>query len=177
MSRLELSCHPACAAPTGVAVSAGATWLPDGRLQFDYAIADPNRLLMVPAPSAPVATDGLWQHTCCEAFLTDRNGYREFNFSPSSAWAAYAFDDYRQRGPDLELPTVPDIRFSIFGQNFRLTAELPLAAIPGQLELAVSLTVVLETLAGDKSYWALAHAAPQPDFHLRESFTLALNRP
>ena len=34
--------------------------------------------------------------------------------------------------------------------------------------------VVIETVDGERSYWALAHPAGQPDFHHRDSFTLAL---
>jgi hypothetical protein len=42
--------------------------------------------------------------------------------------------------------------------------------------LDLALTTVIEASDGSKSYWALRHGAAQPDFHLRQSFTLALKR-
>jgi hypothetical protein len=40
--------------------------------------------------------------------------------------------------------------------------------------LEVAITAVIQTRDGTETYWALAHPAPQADFHLRESFILAL---
>ena len=42
-------------------------------------------------------TDGLWRHTCFEAFIAAavRPEYWEYNLSPSGAWAAYHFTGYR----------------------------------------------------------------------------------
>ena len=53
--------------------------------------------LLVPAPAPPVRTDGLWRHTCFEAFIAPAGSseYWEYNFSPSGAWAAYHFTAYR----------------------------------------------------------------------------------
>src|SRR3546814_20714844 len=60
----------------------GALVLPDG--QGELVIADS-------------ATDGLWESTCFEAFLTEEGepDYTEFNYSPDGRWACYQFDDYR----------------------------------------------------------------------------------
>src|SRR3546814_17205573 len=46
---------------------------------------------------ADSATDGLWESTCFEAFLTEEGqpDYTEFNYSPDGRWACYQFDDYR----------------------------------------------------------------------------------
>jgi hypothetical protein len=40
--------------------------------------------------------------------------------------------------------------------------------------LEVGVTAIVQTKDGNQSYWALTHPAPYPDFHLRESFILAL---
>src|SRR3979411_2974518 len=39
----------------------------------------------------------LWRHTCFEAFVRSSPGpdYYEFNFAPSTQWAAYRFNSYR----------------------------------------------------------------------------------
>jgi hypothetical protein len=55
-------------------------------------------------------TDELWKQTCFEAFVGSpaEESYFEFNFSPSTQWAAYGFDSYRagMRDVDIEAPTI-----------------------------------------------------------------------
>src|SRR5689334_4009936 len=53
--------------------------------------------LLLPEGTLPSRTDGLWQHTCFEAFVQPPGGqaYNEYNFATSFAWAAYRFDGYR----------------------------------------------------------------------------------
>ena len=53
----------------------------------------------------PARTDELWRSTCFELFLRfdDDERYVEFNFSPSTRWAAYAFDGYREGMAELPL--------------------------------------------------------------------------
>ena len=60
-----------------------------------------------------------------------------------------------------------------------LVADLPAPLLPAAPATAsrLGLTAVIESRAGERSYWALQHAAPQADFHLSASFTLPLNRP
>ena len=62
-----------------------------------YIRGDIARLRVAPA-QAPVRRDELWRTTCFEAFVMTEGDsrYREFNFAPSGAWAAYAFSRYRQ---------------------------------------------------------------------------------
>ena len=49
------------------------------------------------ARQAATRGDELWQHTCFEAFVRASSGaeYYEFNFAPSTQWAAYRFSGYR----------------------------------------------------------------------------------
>jgi hypothetical protein len=125
--------------------------------------------------------DGLWRTTCWEAFfaLPGQDRYWELNFSPVSGWNAYRFERYREgmateagalgcdasRGPGSR-PGALLWRF-----DTSLSPELE-AALAGNLE--VGLAAVVEDAAGSLSYWALAHAGPKPDFHLRASFARAL---
>ena len=53
--------------------------------------------LRFPAAVAAARTEGLWRHTCFEAFIRTSPGtaYYEFNFAPSTQWAAYRFRSYR----------------------------------------------------------------------------------
>lgn len=179
---LRLLCHPATpdAAIRRAEVSVAPT--PDGGLTLSFEVEAEPDCLILPAPVAATetATDGLWRHTCCEAFV-GRAGcpaYREFNFSPSGAWASYAFADTRQRDEAAEAGWRKPPPAAFFGRagGFLLRAVLPaeqLPAGPGALQLGLSM--VLETAPGGCSYWALAHPAPQPDFHHRAAFALSLN--
>src|SRR5690606_18579702 len=59
--------------------------------------------LVIPSAAPAVRTDGLWRTTCLELFAGSGGpAYREFNLSPSGAWAAYQFDDYRMGMRDAE---------------------------------------------------------------------------
>ncbi len=133
--------------------------------------------IVVPAACAPVAADGLWQHTCFELFVGRRGAaaYREFNFSPSGEWASYAFTDYRAAAASPAVPT-PVIRVEGAGGRLSLTALLGPASWPepGAGVLEVGLAAVLETATGPLGYYALAHPAERPDFHDRRAFTLTL---
>src|SRR5689334_3618154 len=53
---------------------------------------------VIPEPAEPIRRDELWQTTCFEAFLRVPGGtaYREWNFAPSGAWAAYDFTGPRE---------------------------------------------------------------------------------
>lgn len=122
-------------------------------------------------------SDSLWQHTCCEIFIAavDDKNYREFNFSPSRQWANYCFTRYRERDSTFVPAAAPQITVSCTGNELELTAVLDKQLLPATGTLNIGLTAVIEAADGSKSYWALTHCAPQPDFHLRQSFTLTLN--
>lgn len=150
----------------------------DGGLAVRYRIHGVPDGIRLPAPQPPGPADGLWQQTCCELFIAagDDPAYREFNFSPSGQWAAYRFTAYRERDADYRPPACPQIVLQPLTDGFCLDATLPPQLVPDNQALQLGLTAVIEAADGSKSYWALAHGAAQPDFHLRESFTLALNR-
>jgi hypothetical protein len=173
-----LRCHPASPCAAVHAIEARAIVTASGALALSYRLqGDPDKI-SIPAPVLPAAADGLWQHTCIEAFVAaaDDAGYREFNFSPAGLWANYRFTACRQRDPDFLPPAAPRIAFQLDADGFRLDAVLDPELLPASDHLHVGLTAVIETRDGSKSYWALSHCAAQPDFHLRQSFSLALQR-
>lgn len=187
-SRLALPCHPLT--PDAFAVEAGVARSAGGGLRFSFRLAgDLGRLRLPPAapavasPAAPVRRDGLWRHTCCEAFVAEPGAaaYREFNFAPSGDWAAYAFSGYREPAPGELVPpepgAVPPPAISVDrdGDCLRLHAALPAAWLPDAARgFDIGLSVVLEACDGTLSYRALRHGAPRPDFHRRDSFALFL---
>jgi hypothetical protein len=139
-----------------------------------YTLNGPVALLTIPAPQRSGPADGLWRHTCFEAFVGAARGtaYREFNFSPSGQWAAYSFRAERIRDeqdechrhhftPRLDRPQGDE-------QALVLEAWLPTQALPAALNgepLFIGLNAVIETRDGQLSYWALNHPLDQPDFH------------
>lgn len=167
------------AAPGAFTVDASAAPSADGGLLLHYRIGGDLDGLRLPAGRPGGPADGLWRHTCCEAFVAavDAPEYREFNFSPSGQWAAYRFAAYRERAADEPPPAAPRIEFRRCPGGGELLARLAPAALPAGPALQLGLSVVLEAADGSLSYWALAHAAERPDFHLRAGFALRLDRP
>jgi hypothetical protein len=182
-----LLCHLAtpCAAIESIEVQAQST--AGGALELSYRIRGAPGAILLPSPLPPGPADNLWQHTCCEAFIATtietRAGprgnpkkYLEFNFSPSGQWAAYRFSDYRERDTDFSPAAAPQMTLQVLPDGFQLNALIAPELLPADQTLMLGLTTVIEAADGSKSYWALRHCASQPDFHLRPSFTLPLNR-
>lgn len=128
--------------------------------------------LALPAPANPSRAHGLWQHTCFEAFIGGP-AYSEFNFSPSSQWAAYDFSSYREGMHERPMKNSPEIGLDLDDGHFALEASFDINGLEGQ----VGLSVVIEELGGIKSYWALAHPAGKPDFHHPTCFAATLPAP
>jgi len=169
----ELAAHPVQPA-TFLRVRAAAIPREGGGLRLAYTIAGDLDHIVLPDDGAALRVDGLWQHTCCEAFIAvaGEPAYREFNFSPAGAWAAYAFSDYRSRAA-LPLGPVPAIECHALGtQLLSLVVDLDAAWLPRVPRIRLGLSAVVETRDGARSYWALAHPAAQPDFHHRDAFAL-----
>jgi hypothetical protein len=173
-----LRCHPAspCAAVSAIAVE--AAFSTSGALLLGYRIHGDPAGLRIPGPMPPVQADGLWHHTCLEAFVAsaDAGEYREFNFAPSGQWANYRFTACRERDTSFRPAAAPQISCEQRADGFSLSATLPPELLPAGRTLALGLSAVIEAADGSKSYWALAHCAAQPDFHLRQSFALTLHR-
>jgi len=147
-----------------------------GGLRLDYRLNGDCAALRVPGPAAPVRRDGLWRHTCFEAFVTGGEGtaYREFNFSPSGEWAAYGFPARRRDMQALRLSRPPRIELTMAADTLQLRASVARADLPFGGVLRVGLAVVIEDTGGVLSYFSLAHTAAEPDFHDPASFTLRL---
>lgn len=152
----------------------------DYQLEADLGLG-PMAVKLPPAAASPGRRDGLWQHTCLEAFLAPagERRYWELNLSPSGDWAVYRFSDYRQDG--CAEPMAPRTPWSFDHDQRSLTLQvcwpLPAALVEalavGQgLELGVA--AVIERQHGGLEYWALRHPGPEPDFHRREGFQIQL---
>ncbi|WP_374663432.1 DOMON-like domain-containing protein [Acinetobacter sp.] len=141
-------------------------------LNVGYWLRDPNQLIQWPemAASSP-RQDFLWEQTCFEIFIGVRNEdfYREINLSPSQAWQAYQFEEYRfpedmppQAAYDIELN---QLKRTHYGLNVSVDlTEFILAHKLKWSDLYIGLSAVLKTAQGDH-YYAMQHSSPQADFH------------
>lgn len=153
-----------------------------GVLTLDYCLQGPLGTLLLPDPSpAPERRDGLWQHTCLEAFLAPEEpgeAYWELNLSPSGDWNFYGLSGYRRGLRPQALGAAPTVeRLRSGGQSedrIVFTVRCPLPPPLVEAPLRIGITAVLEDRQGGLSYWALAHTGPEADFHRRDSFLLRL---
>jgi len=148
-------------------------------LNFEYTLETDLARWRIPARGATARQDQLWMHTCFEAFVRvpGSSRYVECNFSPSSAWALYHFDAYRQGMRPVDVGSAPVIEMEQSPTMLRLRAQVSLAeAALGQrhCDYELALSAVLEDTDGTLGYWALAHPTGKPDFHHDAGFALSL---
>lgn len=175
---IALLSHPRTPCAAVEALEARVDVASDGTLGLRYRLHGDLARLRIPSPRPPARVDGLWAHTCFECFVAapGRAAYREFNFSPSGEWAAYAFRAYRERadGAASALAVAPRMALHADGARLELDVRVHAAALPADSfdGLQLGLTAVIEDRDGKCSYWALRHPGPAPDFHLRDGFAL-----
>ena len=147
-----------------------------GTLILNYSAIGAIAGLVLPPIAEPVQADDLWQHTCFEAFVrgSSGEGYYEFNFSPSTQWAAYRFKGYRA-GMTARCVAAPAIAVETTDQSIDLQASLDLAGLSDLPEpWLLGISAVIEETNGRNSYWALAHPPGKADFHHPDCFVLKL---
>ncbi|RVT94572.1 DOMON-like domain-containing protein [Sphingomonas crocodyli] len=175
LAKRALIAHPACEAPD-ITVGAKATLMGRDVLKIEYVIIGRIAQLRLPPPGEPARADGLWQHSCFEAFVGLGEGYAEFNFAPSRCWAAYRFDRYREGMAMMLRQPAPDIFVDNEGSRFVQAVFVDCAALSGDWR-RIGLSAVIEDVEGRKSYWALAHPPGKPDFHDAACFAIELPAP
>jgi hypothetical protein len=176
MDALPLVCHFRSPCSYVSAVTVRVDRMSEDLLIFYYQVeGDIDRLQLPPQrPSAHM--DGLWRHTCFEAFVRagDARGYLELNFSPSSEWAIYRFDDYRRGLRSVAPPQAPRIICRRRDDRLEADVDVHLSGLMPPAELRLGVAAVLQDQQGHISYWALAHPPGAADFHHDAGFTLNL---
>ncbi|MGQ0660125.1 DOMON-like domain-containing protein [Sphingosinicella sp.] len=140
-----------------------------------YLVSGRPDELLLPEPAPPLRADNLWRTTCFEAFIAAREGtaYLEFNFSPSSQWAAYDLAVYRDPVPmNAALRARPEI--ALTREEARLEVSILFTPDLRADYSRLGLSAVIEDKSGAKSFWALRHGGDAPDFHDRACFALEL---
>lgn len=145
-------------------------------LKLSYIVTGQMSGIHMPAVVAASRGEELWQYTCFEAFVraSSGSGYYEFNFSPSTQWAAYRFSSHRS---GMSVPAEVG-EFAIDVQEapdrYILQTSLELGRLSGLPRTdfwLLGLSAIVEEAGGQKSYWALAHPPGKPDFHHTDCFT------
>jgi hypothetical protein len=173
--RQALKIHPdsPCSAATHIEVE--VAWPHAGQLVLSYVLTGRIDGIRMPPVVAAGRGDALWQHTCFEAFLRAAPGaaYYEFNFSPSTQWAAYRFDSYRSGMRVATEIDAPAIAVAARPERYTLQASLQFERLPGlppDAPWRLGLSALIEDMSGGMSYWALAHPPGKPDFHHAGAF-------
>src|SRR6266851_4852662 len=108
-----LRLHPDSRCSAAARVEVGVARPRADRLVLSYTMTGTMSDVRMPPVVTPARADDLWQHTCFEAFVRASSGpaYYEFNFAPSTEWAAYRFDGYRSgmRAAEIGAPAI-DVR-------------------------------------------------------------------
>lgn len=147
-------------------------------LRLRYLVTGSLADVRIPAPTASGRADELWKHTCFEAFARAADDtYFEFNFAPSTRWAAYQFSGYRTGMKVAEELSAVAIAANSNDAQLGLNVSLALdsvAKLPANATWRLGLSAVIEETTGRKSYWALAHPRGKPDFHHSDCFVLTL---
>jgi hypothetical protein len=179
--RYALKKHPDSPCEAVSQISVEPTRLRGGQMKLHYAVELATSGLLIPPPAAPERKDELWRHTCLEVFIRAGTGdnYTEFNFSPSTEWAAYRFRNQRSGMRNIEEIDTPLIEVGV-ARALEMYVTLDLSRIP-DLPAAepwrVGVSAIIEETSERKSFWALAHAPDKPDFHHPNSFALHLPSP
>jgi hypothetical protein len=148
-----------------------------GSLVLSYILTGSIGGLLMPPVTAPSRTDELWRHTCFEALIriSRGTGYYEFNFAPSTQWAAYRFDGYRSGMGVAAEVAAPEVEVESKPERYTLRASLRLGKLASSSPWRLGVSAVIEETSGRKSYWAFAHPPGKPDFHHSDCFTCELS--
>jgi len=175
--RRSLKRHPdsLCLAVTRIDVDVARS--PAGSLQLTYVVTGKIGDLRLPPVTGGARTDGLWRHNCFEAFVRPSPGeaYYEFNFAPTTQWAAYRFDSYRSGMRVATEIDAPRIEVQAAPERYILQAALDLSHLPRDAGWRLGLAAVIEETGGRKSYWALAQPPGKPDFHHSDCFACEIS--
>ena len=147
-------------------------------LQLTYRLTGDVSQLAIPHHWRSQRAERLWEHTCFEAFIAPGSGsrYFELNFSPSTQWAAYVFDDYRKGMQPLSLARAPSIAATQTANELHVTAAIEVGALlDAPWPWRIGLTAVVEDRAGGRAYFALRHPRENPDFHDVAGFAVLLD--
>lgn len=176
--RRALIRHPDSLSFAAIHVEVEVAHMSGHRVTLSYVVTGAIADLRLPSATAQARADDLWRHSCFEAFLRPSHGdtYHEFNFAPSTQWAAYRFSGYRSGMQKAEVQP-PEIEVHGGPDSYTLRTSLALERLPDlslRAPWRIGLSALLEDQDGRMAYWALAHGPGKPDFHHPVCFAIEL---
>ncbi len=164
-----LTLHPDCLAGAVTSINASIKPTPAG-CQATFVVTGDIARIIIPAAQEPARFDDLWKTTCFEIFWQHGpTAYREFNLSPSTCWACYDFDDFREGMRNA--PAEVEIAVSTSATELRLVAHIGSElALPAH----VALNGIIKGDDGENRFWALDFPAGKPEFHAATCRALTL---
>jgi hypothetical protein len=170
--RQALNLHPDSRCDAAAHIEVDVARPHPGILLLHYFVTGKIGDLFLPSVTAPARTDELWRRTCFEVFVrAPGEAYYEFNFAPSTQWAAYRFSGTRSAMRVASEISAPHVEVRSNGACFELQVSLEL---PSDAACRLGLSAVIEETSGRLSYWALAHPPGKADFHHSDCFALEL---
>ena len=144
-------------------------------LNISFLLKYPLANLIIPgfASAKAARKNNLWEHTCFEIFIgeKEKEQYREFNLSPSGAWNVYRFSGYREgMAEEAYIQALPSYVKILSDHDFRLDVTVDLNSIEISHDFEIGFSAVLERKDMSKNYWALRHPKNTPDFHAKEGW-------
>ncbi len=130
--------------------------------------------IKIPQHKPPAREDDLWKTTCFEIFWQPVGGtyYREFNLSPSSRWACYDFDSFREGMRDAPVDAI-SLACSHSDNELILKASIA-SQLPDPAQVA--LNAIVEDASGNIQFWALGFPPGKPEFHSEACRTKIVDR-
>jgi len=178
-TRADLVPHPGNPRPAPELRIAASVERTEHTLELRYELAGDLAAVAWPAATTQERSEGLWRHTCFEAFcaLPGAGAYYELNFSPSTCWAGFRFGGYRERLADPEFAAAPTIETREAGALRVVDIRVDIGKLPRlkpKAPLEVGLAAVIEGRDARIHHFALGHPAERADFHDRRGFLVTL---
>lgn len=173
--RHALVCHPDTPSAAVSAIEVFVAREAGGNLRLHYYVTGSAARVTpgFPSPATRKRVDGLWEHTCLEAFIkpAGSEAYWELNVAPTWDWQAYALAGYREgRHPEAGIAApATEGRYGV--GLWELRTRWSLGVVPAGA-WRLGLAAVIQETGGAISYWALRHAPDKPDFHHADAFAL-----
>jgi hypothetical protein len=177
--RFSLVRHPDAPCDAASDVTADIRRTPDGGLALQYTVRGKIENIAIAPPLTPERSHQLWRHSCFEVFVRvpGQLAYDEFNFAPSSHWAAYRFTGRRAGMTDIVNAKPPHIDVARSDHELVVTVDLAASDLPPDCDWQLGISVIIEEVGGNLSFWALSHPPGQADFHHDDCFSLILPKP
>jgi hypothetical protein len=167
---------------TDLAIAATVTRNHD-LLSISYCLTGDLSQVVIPSASkSPYRKDRLWEQTCFEFFLAvghEQNrstSYWEFNLSPTGDWNVFALQGYRQGlSEEAAFSAMPFTRRTL-AEALHLDLSVNIGSlIESAQPWRLGISTVLLLRSQRESFWAIAHPAPEADFHHPDGFIIQLN--